>query len=405
MNILIITQMYPQPDDEGDNKPTKTVEYFAKEWVSAGHRVIAIHCSSKFPFVLYLTPSFIKKKIGGSTSNIIPPINSRKPLKREAYGVSVYRMPMFKPFPGMSYSDKRLKKQVAIIKGVLSDQDFKPDLVVGHFANPSTAIVSMLARAYNAGSSIVFHHDCNERTKAKYRLDKYIKGINAIGARSIIEAHSIKEILGIKRLPFICYSGVPNDAVRSAEQVCNKMNFDKGVKHIYVGSLIKRKHLDATIRAFLRSRGSDDTLMVVGGGPEEENLQELVARLDKSHSITIAGRVAREKAMQFMKDAHVFTLISHNETFGMVYLEAMLQGCLVIASKGEGFDGIIEDGVNGFLCEPGDEDMLVDIYEHIKTLTEEERNAIGQAAINTAMHYSEQEVADKYLQDILDNQK
>ena len=37
MNILIITQLYPQLDDVGDNKPTKTVEYFAKEWVKKGH--------------------------------------------------------------------------------------------------------------------------------------------------------------------------------------------------------------------------------------------------------------------------------------------------------------------------------------------------------------------------------
>ena len=53
-----------------------------------------------------------------------------------------------------------------------------------------------------------------------------------------------------------------------------------------------------------------------------------------------------------MKNAQIFTLISDNETFGMVYIEAMLQGCLVIASKGGGFDGIIQDGINGFICNP-----------------------------------------------------
>ena len=30
MNLLVITQMYSQPDDMGDNKPTKTVNYFVK---------------------------------------------------------------------------------------------------------------------------------------------------------------------------------------------------------------------------------------------------------------------------------------------------------------------------------------------------------------------------------------
>ena len=49
MNILMITQLYPQPDDTGDNKPTRTVEYFAKEWVKEGHKVIVIHCPMRHP--------------------------------------------------------------------------------------------------------------------------------------------------------------------------------------------------------------------------------------------------------------------------------------------------------------------------------------------------------------------
>ena len=47
----------------------------------------------------------------------------------------------------------------------------------------------------------------------------------------------------------------------------------------------------------------------------------------------------------------VFVLPSVNETFGMVYLEAMSQGCIPIGTSGEGIDGIIENGKNGYLCD------------------------------------------------------
>ena len=80
MNILVITQLYPQPDDVGDNKPTRTVEYFAKEWVKSGNRVVVAHCPSKFPFAFYLIPPTIKNKLAGATSNIFPPLKSRKKL-------------------------------------------------------------------------------------------------------------------------------------------------------------------------------------------------------------------------------------------------------------------------------------------------------------------------------------
>lgn len=43
-----------------------------------------------------------------------------------------------------------------------------------------------------------------------------------------------------------------------------------------------------------------------------------------------------------------FIMISKNEAFGLVYLEAMSAGCITIASRGEGFDGVIIHGVNGF---------------------------------------------------------
>ena len=405
MRILIITQLYPEPDDVGGNKPTRTVEYFAKEWVALGHQVIVAHCSSRFPFPFYLIPPRIKDRLAGATSNIFPPLSSRKKLVREEFGIKVYRFPMLKLFPGNGYSKKRMKMQADEICEKLQIDEFIPDLVVGHFANPSTELTRLISNKYKAKSSIVFHHDCTERNIVKYRIIENAAKIGAIGARSVIEAEEIKERLNLEKLPFICYSGAPNDAVQAAKKVCDKHDFSKGIRHIYVGSLIKRKHLDVVVRAFLNTAGEKDSLIVVGGGPEEESLRNLVFSLNADNRISFTGRIPREEVLRKMGDAQVFTLISHGETFGMVYIEAMLQGCLTIASKGGGFDGLIKDGVNGFICEPGDQDALECIYKRIAAMTVEKRNEIGQAAIDTAIHYSEREVAERYLNDILNNQR
>lgn len=405
MNILVITQLYPQPDDVGDNKPTRTVEYFAREWVKAGHKVVVAHCPSRFPFLFYLIPPQLKNKLAGATSNIFPPLSSRKKLVREEYGIKVYRFPMLKMLPGNGYSQQKMKSQAQEISDCLDKERFIPDLVVGHFANPSAELTAIIAEKYRAKSSIVFHHDCTETNIEKYRLRENIQKIGAIGARSVIEAQEVKERLQLEKYPFICYSGAPNDAVQAAKKVCDKQDYSDGIRHIYVGSLIKRKHLDVVIKAFLNSAGDKDTLTVVGGGPEEESLRKLASELKAGDRIIFTGRVPREEVIQKMGNAQVFTLISHGETFGMVYIEAMLQGCLTIASKGGGFDGLIQDGVNGFICEPGDRKNLEEVYERICAMTTEERNRIGQSAIDTAIHYSEQEVAERYLNDIISNQR
>lgn len=405
MNILIITQLYPQPDDVGDNKPTRTVEYFAKEWVKLGHKVIVVHCSSKFPLLFYFIPPQIKNKLAGVTSNIFPSLNSRKKINRDEFGFRIYRLPMFKLLPGKGYSKKNMKFYAKKISESLAEEKFIPELIVGHFANPSTELTAILAKKYAVKSSIVFHHDCTETNIKKYRIKENIGKIGAIGARSTIEAEQIKNRLGLSKAPFICYSGVPNDAVKVAARMCNKHDFSGGIRYIYVGSLIKRKHLDVVIRAFLNTADNNDRLLVIGGGPEEQRLKKLVAESGGNKKVIFEGRIPRDEVLRKMGEAQIFTLISNGETYGMVYIEAMLQGCLTIASKGEGFDGIIQDGINGFLCEPGSQEELEEVYKRIKGMSVKERNAVGQAALDIAVHFSEREVAEKYLEDILSNQR
>lgn len=401
MNILVVTQMYSQPDDVGENKPTKTVNYFAKEWVASGHRVVVMHCPSKFPIAYYLVPSAIKDKISGRISTMTPPIASRKELRRNENGIEVFRLPMLKFYPGQAYSPQKMQAQAKKISRILEEIGFVPEVIIGHFANPSTELVARLAQQYGAKSSIVFHHDCDANEIAKYRIAENIKHIGAIGARSVVEAQEVQQNLHLKELPFVCCSGVPDDAVAAAAKICDKHSFDNGITYLCVSSMIKRKHIDSVLTAFAAQAHENDTLFIVGGGPESETLQTLAADLHAAGKIVFTGRISREEVLQYMKKAQVFALISDDETYGMVYIEAMLQGCLVIASKGGGFDGIIKDGVNGFICNPGDTDMLQAIYANIETLITEERNAIGQRAIDTAVHYSEREVAERYLDDVL----
>ncbi len=338
MNILVITQMYSQPDDVGDNKPTKTVNYFVKEWTAMGHSVVVMHCPSKFPLILYKLPKVIKEKFAGRISTMVPPIESRKELAREENGAVVYRFPMLKLMPGQGYSASSMQKQTKKIMKVLESNGFVPDMVVGHFANPSLELVANVAEKYQAMSSIVFHHDCTETNIKKYRLKENIGRVGAIGARSVVEAYEVQERLKLRDLPFICYSGAPNDAVHTAQKICDKQDFSNGIRHIYVGSLIKRKHLDVVIKAFNNMRSANDTMTVVGGGPEEEALKALVDEL-KVDNVFFTGRVSREEVLKKMSAAQIFTLISDSEVYGMVYIESMLQGCLTIASKGGGFDG------------------------------------------------------------------
>lgn len=401
MKILLLSQIYPQPDDTAGYVPTKTVAYFARDWVKSGHEVVVIHCQSRFPLPYYLIPDRLKKRLLKNSYALIPAISTRKSLERVDEGVRIYRLPMSKWVPSQAYSGKEMDKQVRRISEICEVNNFKPDIVAGHFANPCLELTARLGRMYNARTSFVFHNDCNERTIPKYRIEKYKGDIAVFGGRSERDAEKIKEMLGLDREPFVCYSGVPDKMVDNASKECNKNN-NGNLIFMYAGGLVKKKRVDSVIKAFaqIKMKKADCTLRLVGAGPEKQYLITLAEQQGIEDSVSFMGSMTRDAVSAQMKEAHIFTMISENEVFGMVYLEAMLQGCIVIASKNGGFDGIIKDGKNGFLCNAGDEVMLADIYNKIINMSPDERNKIGNAAINTAISLSETKVAEHYLEEV-----
>ncbi|MBQ4391687.1 MAG: glycosyltransferase [Prevotella sp.] len=89
------------------------------------------------------------------------------------------------------------------------------------------------------------------------------------------------------------------------------------------------------------------------------------------------------------------------EAYGLVYLEAMARGCVTIASKREGFDGVIVDGENGFLCKAGDSDELVQIMKRISEMSVEEKKQISEKAIETAKSLTDFKAAKLYIDDVI----
>ena len=94
-------------------------------------------------------------------------------------------------------------------------------------------------------------------------------------------------------------------------------------------------------------------------------------------------------------------MISEGEAYGLVYLEAMARGCITIASRDEGFDGVIVDGVNGFLCKAGDAGELAAIIRKINAMPPEQKRKISLNAWETAKGLTDYLAAKRYIEDVL----
>jgi len=126
--------------------------------------------------------------------------------------------------------------------------------------------------------------------------------------------------------------------------------------------LVPYKKVDMLIRAVaaLRTKYPDIRLLVVGKGPEEAPLRQLVQDLGLSRNVEFLGKVATtEEIVRLLKRSHVFALPSIVEGFGLVVVEAMAAGTPWVASDLLPIREATGGGLGGRLFRPLDLDDLV----------------------------------------------
>lgn len=201
--------------------------------------------------------------------------------------------------------------------------------------------------------------------------------------------------LGVKNLGVeIIESGIPVvDAVIEKHWETEKLEL------IYVGKFIKRKHVDVIIKALTNMHSSRDYhLTLIGGGPEEENVHKLVSKLNLTDKVTFMGTLPREQVFETLSKSDIFVMPSTGETLGLVYLEAMRQGCIPVGTVGEGIDGIIINKQNGLLVHGNDIEELHKLIENLLNESSEELKRMADSAKKTGDRYGEAEMGMRYYE-------
>jgi glycosyltransferase involved in cell wall biosynthesis len=125
---------------------------------------------------------------------------------------------------------------------------------------------------------------------------------------------------------------------------------------IFVGSLRPIKGIEYLIKAMkiMAEKLPDTNLLIVGDGPEREELKTLVQELNLQNSISFAGKVTNEQIPKYMAQADLFVLPSLSEGFTLVVVEAMASGLPIITTNVRGLPEIVKNGENRFIFKPED---------------------------------------------------
>jgi glycosyltransferase involved in cell wall biosynthesis len=117
--------------------------------------------------------------------------------------------------------------------------------------------------------------------------------------------------------------------------------------------------VDVVVKAFAEVQRSypDSTLDLVGGGPTEPEIRELVRALGLSN-VEFSGVISRQQIGGHYDRADIFINASQLDNMPVSVLEAFLSGTPVITTSPEGMDYIVDQGRTGLLSPPGDAHAL-----------------------------------------------
>jgi len=136
---------------------------------------------------------------------------------------------------------------------------------------------------------------------------------------------------------------------------------------IYVGRLDENKQVGNLIDAVpkLCRIKPDLKIVIVGDGPERENLENLTARLNLSTQISFVGQQTSEAIPDFLNQSRIFVMTSAFEGLPVAMIEALSCGLPVVVPKVGDIDDIAIDKYNALLFDKNSLSDLIDSLSYI----------------------------------------
>jgi D-inositol-3-phosphate glycosyltransferase len=351
-----------------------------------------------------------------ATSSDLPPVVELAP------GVTV-RHVTAGPFEGLSKED--LPAQLcALTSGVLrAEAAHEPgwyDVVHSHYwlsgqvgwlaterwGVPLVHTAHTLAKVKNLA---VAEGDAPEPLRRVVGEQQVVEASDRLVANTADEARQLVDLYGaeVDRVVTVA-PGVDLEHFRPGEATLARTRLGvppDAVLLLFVGRIQPLKAPDVLLHAAARMLEQDPSLrdrlvVAVVGGPSGTGLLEPTALQDLAHALGIADLVRFEKPRggdrlrDWYRAADVVAVPSHNESFGLVALEAQACGTPVVATDVGGLRTTVRDGVSGLLV-PG---HGADAWAAALTRAVAARGVLSAGALAHAARFSWSRTAEGLLE-------
>ena len=180
---------------------------------------------------------------------------------------------------------------------------------------------------------------------------------------------------------------------------------EKKKQILFLGEIGKRKGCYDIPEIYGRvlEKGERLPLIMAGDGGLAE-VKKLFEDRDLLESVSFPGWVRGADKDKCLKESGIFLFPSYYEGMPMAVLEAMAYGMAIVTTRVGGIPHLLEDGVSGYLCEPGD---IEGLSKRLLELSKDgdKRRKMGERARQKAIADYSMESHIKKLMDLYDRVK
>src|SRR5690606_3817810 len=344
----------------------------------------------KRSFLLHITNdysgSMVYKNLVGELDNLGLPQIVYNPIKEEsrvgknkielnAKGSEIIYSHILNKTTDRIFYKKKIKK---IVKDIESKVDFsKIKMIHAHTWYSDGGVAYLSSQKYNIPYIVAVRNtDLNVHYKYFIQHRKFGSKILNNAARIILIGEYQKMFFdkqmsigySNENKMMIIPNGVDSYWIKNAESFVHKTE-NAPFKILYVGTFIKRKKLVELQKAIIDISEENKIvcqLHIVGGGGKQT--KEILDNVDKHPDLFIYyGKIYDKNELKdIYSNSHIFAMPSKHETFGLVYVEAMLQGLPILYTANEGIDGFYEEKIGEKVISSEVEEIKQKVLELIK---------------------------------------
>lgn len=236
---------------------------------------------------------------------------------------------------------------------------------------------------------IATHHIWYENPGHPVRpLDRLKKALACFADANISVSHAVDQFLRLNG------QVIPNPYDQQLFRRLPEIKRNRDM--VFLGRLVSDKGCDLLLDALalLRDQGLTPSLTIIGAGPEQPALEDQVKRFHLENQVCFTGLKSGEELVRVLNHHQIMVIPSRwNEPFGVVAIEGIACGCVVIGSNGGGLPEAI--GPCGWTFPNGCANELADALRVAFTQPGKVEACLSQGPAHLVVH-EKQVVAAQY---------